>query len=44
MERKYFVIINVDFDVTGQLLIVCSALVKYLTKNGNTMRHCITCL
>jgi len=37
-------IINVDFDVTGQLLIMCSAFVKYLRKNGNTMRQCISCL
>jgi len=44
MERKISVIISVDFDVTDQLLIMCSAFVKYLRKNGNTMRHCITYL
>jgi hypothetical protein len=27
-----------DFDITGQLLITKSAFVKYLRKNGNTMR------
>ena len=31
-------IIMVDFDETGQLLIIYSAFVKYLRKNGNTMR------
>jgi len=32
-------IINVDFDATGQLLIKYSAIVKYLRKNGNTMKQ-----
>ena len=31
-------IINVDSDVTGQLLTIYSAFVKYLRKNGNTMK------
>jgi hypothetical protein len=33
-------IFSVDFNVTGQLLIIYSALVKYLGKNKNT-RQCI---
>jgi hypothetical protein len=31
----------VDFDATGQLLIIYCAFQKYLRKNGNTMRQCI---
>ena len=31
-----------DFDVTGQLLIINSAFIKYLRKDGNTMRQCIS--
>ena len=30
-----------DLDVIGQLLIVYSSFIKYLRKNGNTMRQCI---
>ena len=30
MQRKLLGIINVDFDTTGQLLIIYSAFVKYL--------------
>jgi hypothetical protein len=44
MQRKLLGIISVDFDVTGQLLIIYSAFVKYLKKNGNTMRQCINYL
>jgi len=33
--------ISVDFDATGQLLIVYSAFVKYLRKNGNKMNQYI---
>jgi hypothetical protein len=33
-------VISVDFDVTGQILFIYSAFVKYLRKNGNTMRQC----
>ena len=33
-----------DFDTVGQLLIIYSAFVKYLIKNGNTMKQCICCL
>jgi len=32
MQRKLLVIINVDFDATGQLLIINSAFVKHLRK------------
>jgi hypothetical protein len=34
----------VDFNATGQLLIRYSAFVKYLRKNGNTMKQCISYL
>jgi len=44
MQRKVLGIINVDFDTTGQLLIIYYAFVKYMRKkNGNTMKQCITC-
>ena len=33
-----------DFDATGHLLIIYSAFIKYLRKNGNTMRQCISCV
>jgi hypothetical protein len=32
----------VDFDETGLPLIIYSAFVKYLRKNGNTMNQCIS--
>ena len=44
MQRKLVGIINVDFDATGKLLIIYSAFVKYLRKNGNTMKQCISSL
>jgi len=34
MQRKLLGIINVDFDATGQLLIIYPAFVKYLRKTG----------
>jgi len=37
-EKKLLEIINVDFDATGQLLIIYSAFVKYLRKNWNKMK------
>jgi len=43
MQRKLLGIINVDFDATDQLLIIYSEFVKYLRKNGNTMKQCISC-
>ena len=36
--------ISLDFDATGQILIIHSASVKYLRKNGNTPKKCITYL
>jgi len=44
MQRKLLGIMTVDFDATGQLLIIYSAFVKYLKKNGNTMKQCISSL
>jgi len=44
MHRKLLGIINVDFDAAGQLLIIHSAFVKYLRKNGNKMKQCISSL
>jgi len=35
---------KVDFDAAGQLLIIYSAFVKFLRKNGNTMKQCISYL
>jgi len=36
MHRKLLRMRRVDFDATGQVLIINSAFVKYLRKNGNT--------
>jgi len=33
MQRKVLGIINVDFDATGQQLIIYSAFVKYMGRN-----------
>ena len=45
MQRKLLEIISVDCDVRGQLLIIYSALVKYLRKkNVNMTNQCISCL
>ena len=44
MQRKLLGIINVDFDATGQLLIIHTAFVKYLRKSGNTMKQGISYL
>jgi hypothetical protein len=38
MQRKLWGIINMDFDAIGQLLIIYTLFIKYLRKNGNTMR------
>jgi len=35
MQRKLLWVINVDPDATGQLLIIYSAVVKYLRGDGN---------
>jgi len=42
MQRKLLGNLSVDFNVAGQLLIMNSAFVKYLRKNGNTMKQCIS--
>jgi hypothetical protein len=33
---------KVDFDAAGQLLIMYSAFIKYLRRNGNTTKQCIS--
>jgi len=43
-QRKLLGIINVDFDAAGQLLNIYSAFVKYLRKNGNKKKQCISSL
>jgi hypothetical protein len=35
---------KLDSDAIGQLLIIYSVIVKYLRKNGNTMKQCISYL
>jgi len=42
MYKKLLETITVDFDATGQLLIIYSAFVKYLRKNGHTVKECIS--
>jgi len=44
MQRKVLGIINMNFDLTGLLLIIYFAFVKYLRKNGNTVKQCISYL
>jgi hypothetical protein len=44
MQRKLMGVISVDFDGIGQLLIKHSAFIKYLRKNGNTTKQCISSL
>jgi len=44
MQRKLLGIINVDFDAAGQLLIIYLAFVKYLRKNWNKIKECISSL
>jgi len=44
MQRKLLGIINVDFDVKGQLLIIYSAFVTQVRRNGSTVEQCISCL
>jgi len=39
-QWKLLGIISVDFDATGQLLILYSAFVQYFRKNGNMMKQC----
>jgi len=44
MQRKLLGIIKVVFDTTGKILIIYSAFVKYLRKNGNKKKQYITSL
>jgi len=44
MQSKLLGITSVDFDATGQLMIIHSTFVKYLRKNGNTMKQSISFL
>ena len=44
MQRELLGVIDVDFDTTGRLLIIYSTLVKYLIKNGNTLKQFISYL
>jgi hypothetical protein len=41
MQRKLLGIINVDFDITGQLLIIYYTFVKCLRKQWSKMMQCI---
>jgi hypothetical protein len=38
MQRKLLGIFSVGFDITGQLLAIYAAFVKYLRENGNEMK------
>jgi hypothetical protein len=44
MQKKLLGVITVDFDATGQQLIICCALIKYFGKNGNTTKQCLSYL
>jgi len=44
LQRKLLGIINVDSGATGRQLIIYSAFGKYLKKNGNTVKQCISSL
>jgi len=44
MQRKLLGIIVVDSDATDELLIICSAYVKYFRKVANTVKQCISYL
>jgi hypothetical protein len=44
MQRKLLGIISVDFDAIVRLLIICSAVDKYLRNNGNTTKQFISSL
>jgi hypothetical protein len=38
MQKKVVGIITVDFDIKGQQVLIYSVFIKYLKKNGNTLR------
>ena len=42
MQRKLLGIVDVDLDITGELLIVYFAFIKYLIKNGKT-KYMVMC-
>ena len=44
MSSKLLGIISAYFDAKGQLLIIYSASVKHLRRNGNIMKQCISSL
>jgi hypothetical protein len=44
MQKKFLMVIRVDVNITGQLLIMYFAFVKYLRTNGNKMRMYISCV
>jgi hypothetical protein len=43
MQKRLLETISVDYDETGHVLIIYSAFIKYLRKNGNVMKQCIGC-
>jgi len=40
--EKLLTIMSVNFNVTSQLLILYYAFIKYLRRNGNNMKQCIS--
>jgi hypothetical protein len=44
MQSKSLGIIKMNFNAIGQLLMIYTILVKYLRKNGNTLKQCISSL
>ena len=42
MQRTLWVINKVDFDATAQLLVIDYAFVRYLEKNGDATKQCIS--
>jgi hypothetical protein len=44
MQRKILGIISVDFEATGQKMITISAFVKYLRKDENAIKQCVSYL
>jgi len=41
---KLLGIISMDLDAIGKLLIIHSAFIKYLRRNGNRMKQCVSYL
>jgi hypothetical protein len=39
MQMKLLGIITVDFDITGEILVIYAAFTKYFSRSGNTMRQ-----